>query len=106
MQYISEIDVYRPRVIIYCEDQEFMFRFYYDSFKTKIHIDVCVDYFSTSPYFTDFRLFRKSYVYENLREIVCVWTRLNINYKSFKYCDNILKNIFCIKKKTLRAISR
>ena len=65
-----EIDVYRPRVIVYCEQQDFMFRVYYDSIEKTFHIDVCVDYFSTSTYFTDFRLFRNSYVYENLREII------------------------------------
>ena len=29
----NEIDVYRPRVIVYSEEQDFMFRVYYDSFK-------------------------------------------------------------------------
>ena len=29
----NEIDVYTPRVIIYCEKQDFMFRVYYKSLK-------------------------------------------------------------------------
>jgi len=28
----DEIIVYRPRVIVYCEEQDIMFRVYYDSF--------------------------------------------------------------------------
>ena len=97
----NEIDVYTPRVIIYCEDQDCMLRVYYNSLKKRFHIDVCVDYFSTEPYFTEFRFFRNSYVYQNLREIICVWTRLNIKYKNLKNCDNILNEYIWYQEKNI-----
>jgi hypothetical protein len=37
-------------------------------------------------------------VYENLREIICVWTSLNIKHKTLKYCDNILNEYIVYKE--------
>jgi hypothetical protein len=97
----DDINVYRPRVIVYREEQDFMFRVYYESLKKSFDIDVCVDNFSTSPFFIYFRLFQNFYVYENLRETICVWTRLNIKYKNLKYCDNILNEYILYKEKNI-----
>jgi len=50
----NDIDVYTPRVIMYCEDQHCMLRIYYESDLKRFRgIDVCVDYFSNEPYYNE-----------------------------------------------------
>ena len=58
-----------------------------------------IGYFGKSPFFSDFGLLKNPYVYQNLKEIICVWTRLNLRYKRKNYCDTVLTDYILYKEK-------
>jgi hypothetical protein len=80
----------------YCKQQNLGFRVVYYPLLKKFHITIENKNIHSSPFY--FKAFHNSYVYHHLKEIVILWTRLNIKYKTFDYCEKILNDYILYKQ--------
>ena len=88
----------RHRVIFIVENKILCLGFLIIHYQKSFNIDIEVEYFSSSPFSNYIDMFRNSCVYQNFKEIVCVWTRLNLKYKNFEYCKNVLNDYILYKE--------